>query len=147
MPVDSVYESFKSFMFSSNMAKTSASYAIGSATADFAKTITFSMLIPCIQIAWAGITARRSLAANDLDLAAVMEHLLYWFCVIFVAYVLAELFFSQGLLGIKTTLDDKDKQRLEVSEHKADEAKEAVVNAAKTLVTGEGDTGRFAPVV
>jgi large-conductance mechanosensitive channel len=146
MPVDTAYESFKSFMFSSNMAKTSASYAIGAATADFAKTITFSLLIPCIQMAWAGVMARKSTAAKSLDFSLVVEHLLYWFCVIFVAYVLSELFFSQGLLGIKTTLDDKDKQRLEVSEHKADEAKEAVVNAAKTLVTGE-DTGKFAPVV
>jgi large-conductance mechanosensitive channel len=146
MVADSVYESFKSFMFSSNMAKTSASYAIGSATADFAKTITFSLLIPCIQMAWAGLTARHSTAAKDLDPAVVLEHLLYWFCVIFVAYVLAELFFSQGLLGIKTTLDDKDKQRLEVSETKAHESKDAVVHAAKALVTGD-DTGRFAPVV
>ena len=105
-----LFQDLKEFMFTSDMAKKSAAYAIGAATADFAKVITFSMLIPCIQMPW-----HPSAAWDKLDLYAVLEHLLYWFCVIFVAYLLAEVFFSQGLLGIKTTLDDQEEHRLKVA--------------------------------
>lgn len=145
-----IFESFKTFMFSSNIAKTSAGYAIGAATADLAKTITFSMLIPIIQMAWAGATLRGAAqSAHDaMDFSLVAEHLLYWVCVIFVAYVLSELFLSQGLLGLKTTLDATDKGRLEVAEHEAKEAKGKVVDAAKSLVQGEQvESARYAPVV
>lgn len=122
-----VFEDIKEFMFSGNIAKTSAGYAIGVATADFAKTITFSLLIPVIQITWGALTLRASTAWKDFDLALVVEHLLYWFCVIFVAYFLAEMFFSRTILGIKTTIDTKDKQNLKISEHEAKRsAKETV---------------------
>ena len=107
---------FTRFMFSSNMAKASAAFAIGAATADLSKAITFSLLIPCVQIVWATATARTtSTALGRLDVSLVVENLLYWFCVIFVAYLLAEVFFSQGLLGIKTTLDDQEEHRLKVA--------------------------------
>jgi len=111
---------FTQFMFSANMAKASAAFAIGAATADFAKAITFSLLIPCVQVAWAAVTMQTSTALARLDFAVVLENLLYWFCVIFVAYLLAEVFFSQGLLGIKTTLDDKEEHRLRVARARAD---------------------------
>ena len=119
-----LFQDLKEFMFTSDMAKKSAAYAIGAATADFAKVITFSMLIPCIQMPW-----HPSAAWDKLDLYAVLEHLLYWFCVIFVAYILAELFFSEGILGIKTTIDDKDKQRLKVAEQGARQNEAKIVNA------------------
>ena len=119
-----LFQDLKEFMFTSDMAKKSDAYAIGAATADFAKVITFSMLIPCIQMPW-----HPSAAWDKLDLYAVLEHLLYWFCVIFVAYILAELFFSEGILGIKTTIDDKDKQRLKVAEQGARQNEAKIVNA------------------
>jgi hypothetical protein len=134
-----VYSELKEFMFTSNMARASASFAIGSATADFAKVITFSLLIPCIQMAWGALTFGHSTAANDLDMTAVVEHLLLWFCVIFVAYFLAEMFFSQGMLGIKTTIDDKDKQRLKVAEDEADKRVEEIVQVAETAIAGASD--------
>ncbi len=145
--VASMYESFRQFMFSANMAKTSASYAIGSATADFAKAITFSLVVPCIQMAWRGLTFRSIEGARkSLDVALVLENLLYWFCVIFVAYCLAELFFSQLLLGLKTTLDAKDTQRLHVAEDEADEAVDTIVQAAKSLVQGD-PSSPYAPAL
>jgi large-conductance mechanosensitive channel len=117
-----LFKDVKEFMFTGNVAKTSAGYAIGVATADFAKTITFSLLIPIIRIAWGALTLRASTAWNDVDVSLVMEHLLYWFCVIFVAYFLAELFFSRTILGIKTTIDSKEKTQLQISEHEARKA-------------------------
>jgi large-conductance mechanosensitive channel len=129
------FEELKEFMFSGNMAKTSASYAIGAATADFSKVITFSLLIPCIQMAWAAATFRESNAYSKLDGFLVLEHLLYWFCVIFVAYVLAELFFSQAILGIKTTINKDDKQKLKVAEHEADKRAEEIKDATSAVVT------------
>lgn len=129
------FEELKEFMFSGNMAKTSASYAIGAATADFSKVITFSLLIPCIQMAWAAVSLQKSTAWNDLNGALVLEHLLYWFCVIFVAYFLAELFFSQGILGIKTTINKEDQQKLKVAEHAADVRVEEIKDATTAVVT------------
>jgi len=143
-----MFDNFRSFMFSSNITKTSAGYAIGAATADLSKTVTFALLIPCIQMAWAGLTVGRSTAKIDIE--AVVEHVLYWFCVLFVAYVLAEVFLSQGILGIKTTLDDNDKARLVVAEASATKAKhdalESIVGSSDAGV-GPAGTGRFAPAL
>ena len=144
------FEELKEFMFSGNLVKTSAGYAIGAATADFSKVITFSLLIPCIQMAWAAGTFRRSDAWKKIDGYLVLEHLLYWFCVIFVAYVLAELFFSQGILGIKSTIDGNDQRRLKVAEHEADKrAGEITDTVAKAVgsVTSGGSVVRGGPVV
>lgn len=142
------YESFREFMFSANMAKASASVAIGSATADFAKAITFSLVVPCIQTAWRGATFRPiEPAYRALHMAVVLENLLYWFCVIFVAYVLAELFFSQLLLGLKNTLDDREEERLHAAEDEAEQAVESVVQAAKSLVRGGDPSSPYAPVL
>lgn len=128
-----LFHEMKEFMFSGHMARTSAAYAIGAATADFAKVITFSMLIPCIQLAWGAASFTPSTAARNIDFALVVEHLLYWFCVIFVAYFLAELFFSQIILGIKTTIDAKEERKLAVAESAADRRAEEI----KSVITGE----------
>jgi large-conductance mechanosensitive channel len=127
------FEELKEFMFSGNLVKTSAGFAIGAATADVSKVITFSFLIPCIQMAWAAATFRKSDAFKKVDGFLVLEYLLYWFCVIFVAYVLAELFFSQGILGIKTTINTDDKQKLRVAEHEADKRAEEIKDATAVV--------------
>lgn len=144
------FEELKEFMFSGNLVRTSAGYAIGAATADFSKVITFSLLIPCIQMAWAAATFRKSSAYSKLDGYLVLEHLLYWFCVIFVAYVLAELFFSQAILGIKTTIDKDDKHKLKVAEHEADkraeEIKDATAVVTNTVATAVASVTPGGPV-
>ena len=129
------FEELKEFMFSGNLVRTSAGYAIGAATADFSKVITFSLLIPCIQMTWAAATFRESAAYRKLDGLLVLEHLLYWFCVIFVAYVLAELFLSQGILGIKTTINKDEQHKLKVAEHEADKRAEEIKDATSAVVS------------
>lgn len=124
---------FREFMFASSMANTSAAYAIGAATAELSKSITFSVLIPTIYAAWGALTTRR-LTAPRFALGAVLENLLYWFCVIFVAYFLAEVFFSQGLLGIKTTLKPTELKMLHVAEERAEQDKSRLASAAGSLI-------------
>lgn len=126
--MDGVATNFREFMFASSMAETSAAFAIGSASAALSKTITDSVLLPLIHAAW-------RLATPELRPLDVLEGLLNWFCVIFVAYFLSEVFFSQGLLGIKTTLNDEDKKQLHVAKERADEDKSKIVTAAEKLIS------------
>ena len=123
---------FKEFMFTSNVVKTSAGYAIGAATADLAKSVTYSLLIPVIQMLWARMMFRTVTVHTDIE--AILESMLYWVCVIIVAYVLSEWLFSRGILGLKTTIDETQRKQLQSAEKLAkDETKEMVQAAGQPL--------------
>lgn len=129
--------SFRDFMFSARMAQTSAGFAIGTATAEVARAITFSLLIPCIQMASGGLFAHRSTAHERVNVALVLEYLLYWLCVIFVAYLLAEVFFSRVMLGVdNSALDAEDASALQQSEQRARQDMATMVRSAKTMLGG-----------
>ena len=111
------YDSFRSFMYTNKIAGASVAYAIGLASAEFAKSLTLKALIPFLQrmLETCGLHAFFGEVSN-YDLQDISTMGLYWFCMIGVSYIISEYIFGRFLLGTATVLTNNEKKSMKKAE-------------------------------
>jgi hypothetical protein len=114
-------------MFTNKIAGASVAYAIGLASAEFAKSLTLKAVIPFLQrvLEYLGLHALFG-AASKYDFEDISTMALYWICMIGVSYFISEYLFNRCLLGTATILSKDEEKTLE-------KAREVVRNEPSTL--------------
>jgi hypothetical protein len=109
-------------MYTNNIAGASVAYAIGLASAEFAKSLTLKAVIPFLQrvLEYLGLHAVLG-SVSQYDFQDVGTMALYWMCMIGVSYFISEYIFSRCILGTATILTTDEKKTLK-------KAQEAVRN-------------------
>ena len=129
------YDSFRSFMFTNKIAGASVAYAIGLASAEFAKSLTLKALIPFLQrvLESCGLHAVFG-KVSQYDFQDVSIMALYWVCMIGVSYVVSEYIFGRMILGTATVLSKKEEQTMKKAE-KVLQKEPGTLDTAKKAMT------------
>jgi hypothetical protein len=100
-------------MFTNKIAGASVAFAIGLASAEFAKSLTLKAVIPFLQrtLEYSGMYAifGKSSAYDFQDIGTMG---LYWICMIGVSYFISEYIFGRFLLGTATILSRDEKKTM-----------------------------------
>jgi large-conductance mechanosensitive channel len=135
------YETFRSFMFSNKIAGASVAYAIGLASAEFAKSLTLKGVIPFLQRLLERFGLKSVFGAvTAYDFEDISTMALYWVCMIGVSFVISEYIFGRLLLGTATVLDKSEKVNMRKAEDAIDKtaspmaaAKDAVAAVVRSV--------------
>ena len=136
------YDTFRSFMFANKIAGASVAFAIGLASAEFAKSLTLKAVIPFLQrlLEWLGVHAIfGKISAYDFGDISTMA--LYWVCMIGVSYIISEYIFGRFLLGTATVLTNDEKKTMKKAQTavlKEPSALQVVKNTVSTIAGTEG---------
>ena len=101
---------FSQFMFKHKIPATAASFSIGSASAEMAKTMASDMVLPVI-FGVIGLVHPVS-KAPKFQLGPFANSVVVWLCVVMTSYLLMEYVFARCMIGITTTVLDKDDKKI-----------------------------------
>jgi large-conductance mechanosensitive channel len=133
------FESFRSFMFTNKIAGASVAFAIGLASSEFAKSLTFKAVIPCLQrvLEHAGVRGIFG-KLTPYDFTAVNTMALYWICMIGVSYIISEYIFGRLLLGTATVLTHTEKKSMEEAKQVVQQEDGAIATAQSVVAAVVG---------
>lgn len=126
---------FSQFMFKHSIPATAASFSIGTASADMAKTMAADLVLP-ILFAIVGLVhpAKNPPKFRILPFA---NSVVVWLCVLVTSYVLMEYVFARGMVGVSTVvLNNDDKKTLSKAREEAAKPLEKAKRAVKSVVGG-----------
>jgi cell division protein FtsB len=129
-------------MFANKIAGASVAFAIGLASAEFAKSLTLKAVIPFLQrlLQWLGVHAIFGrISAYDFGDVSTMG--LYWICMIGVSYFISEYIFGRFLLGTATVLSKDEKQTMKAAQKavlQEPSTLQVVKNTVSTITGREG---------
>lgn len=126
---------FSRFMFKHSIPATAASFSIGTASADMAKTMASDLVMPVI---FATVGLVRSVPdAPKFKIMPFANSMVVWLCVLLTSYVLMEYVFARGMIGVSTVVLDKtDKQTLDQARKEAAKPIEKAKKAVRDVVGG-----------
>lgn len=111
------YHNFKSYMFKNGIAGAAGAYAIGLASAEFAKSLTLKAAIPALQRVLLQLNMHSYLGGlSEFDLQDVTVFAVYWLIMVLVAYFISEYIFGRMLLGTATVLDKEEEKTMRIAE-------------------------------
>lgn len=123
---------FSEFMFKHNIPATAAAFSIGGASAEMAKCLTHTIVIPIVYTIL-GIVWRTP--KLKIQFRPFAESFVTWICVLVTSYILMELLFARAIIGASTiVLDHADKKKLDkarvIASQPLKDAKEAIQRLA-----------------
>lgn len=139
---------FSAFMFKHKIPATAASFSIGAASADMAKTMAQDLVMPLLYGVAALVIPVQN--APKFRISAFANSIVVWLCVLVTSFVLMEYLFARGVIGMSTVvLDKQDKASISKAREQAAEpmrkARAAVQNVVGNM-TGVGTSdGILAP--
>jgi hypothetical protein len=131
-------------MFTNKIAGASVAFAIGLASAEFAKSLTLKAVIPFVQRAleFSGMYAIFG-KNSPYDFRDIGTMGLYWICMIGVSYFISEYIFGRYLLGTATILS-RDEEKIMKKAQKAALDEPSTLEVVKNTVTSiTGSTEGF----
>ena len=139
---------FSAFMFKHKIPATAASFSIGAASADMAKTMAQDLVMPLLYGLAALVIPVQN--APKFQIAAFANSIVVWLCVLVTSFVLMEYLFARGVIGMSTVvLDKQDKASISKAREQAAEplrkAREAVQNVVGNMAGVNGSEGILAP--
>jgi large-conductance mechanosensitive channel len=131
------YETFRSFMFANKIAGASVAFAIGLASAEFAKSLTLKAVIPFLQRLLRVYTRSSAKSVRTtLVTSALWVYIGYvWGVLFYIEYI-----FGRFLLGTATVLskDEKDDESCTESSLQEPSTLQVVKNTVSTITGREG---------
>lgn len=124
---------FSEFMFKHNIPATAAAFSIGGASAEMAKCLAHTILLPLVYYVFGFVWKTPKMEIEFLPFA---ESFVSWTCVLVTSYVLMELLFARGIIGASTIVMDRaEKKKLDEARDKASrplkQAKEVIQRLAQ----------------
>ena len=137
---------FSAFMWKHKIPATAASFSIGAASADMAKTMAQDMVMPLLYGVAALVIPVHD--APKFRVGAFANSIVVWLCVLVTSFLLMEYLFARGVIGISTVvLDKQDKKSISrAREHAAApirKAREAVQSVVGTMAASDGILAPF----
>lgn len=129
-------------MFANKIAGASVAFAIGLASAEFAKSLTLKAVIPFLQRAleWLGVHAIfGKVSAYDFGDVSTMG--LYWICMIGVSYFISEYIFGRMLLGTATVLSEDEAKTMKAAQKAVQQEPSTIQVVKETVSTITGAEG------
>ena len=99
---------FSAFMFKHKIPATAASFSIGSASAEMAKSMAHGLVLPLVFSAVGLVHPLKN--TPKFEIMAFANSIVVWMCVLVTSYLLMEYLFARGVIGVSTVVLDKEEE-------------------------------------